>query len=77
MINKAKKPYFQDFKWVLKPKQANKLQNKTIIKFFKKIGFNLINKNFYIFVFRKKKPLIIDKVYITNFMLVTNGDKIM
>lgn len=42
-----------------KLKQAKKLWNKTIIKFFQKIGFIPINADNYIFIIKKKRELII------------------
>lgn len=57
-------------------KQARRLWNKTIIKFFKKIGFNLTNADSCILVFRKKQ-LIIVGVYVDDLMLVANQNKAM
>lgn len=58
-------------------KQAGRLWNKTIVKFFKKIGFNPTNGDLCILVFRKKKQLIIVEVYVDDLILAANQNKAM
>lgn len=47
-------------------KQAGKLGNKTIIKFFWKIGFTLTNADPYILVYRQSNILIVVRIYVDN-----------
>lgn len=53
-------------------KQAGRLWNKTIIKFFKKIGFDATNGDPYILIFRKEEQLIIVGVYVDDRILASN-----
>ncbi len=53
-------------------KQAGRLWNKTIIKFFKKIGFDATNGDPCILIFRKEEQLIMVGVYVDDLMLASN-----
>lgn len=74
---RQKKLVYKILKSLYQLKLAKKLQIKTIIKFFKNIDFNLINGDSYIFVFGKTKQLIIIEVYIDNFILAINQNKVI
>lgn len=50
-------------------KQAESLWNKTVIKFFWKLGFNTTNKDFCILILVYKKDIIIIKVYVKDLLL--------
>lgn len=56
-------------------KQAGKLWNKTIIKFFQKIGFTFTNADACIFTIKWQRELIIIGMYVDNLILVSKNLK--
>ena len=60
---------YKNLKSLYNIKQAEKLWNKTIIKFFQKIGFVLTNANLCILVYKQDDIFILVRVYIDDFLL--------
>ena len=58
-------------------KQAKKLWNKKIVKFFLDIGFIAINKNLYILIYRDfiNDIIIMISIYINNIIIALNYNK--
>lgn len=58
-------------------KQAKRLWNKTIIKFFQKIGFISTNTDTFIFIIKRKEEFVIVRVYIADFAFKSKSLKIL
>ena len=54
-------------------KQAGRLWNKTVIKFFRKISFIIKNKDPYILILVRRGDLIVVKVYVNDILLASRS----
>ena len=72
-----KRPVYKIFKSLYKLKQVRRLWNKTITKFFQKIGFTTTNADVCILTIKWKRELIIIDIYINNLVLKSRSFKVL
>lgn len=58
-------------------KQSSKLQNQKVIAFFKSLGNKAFNANSCIFVKQIDKNIILDDIYINNFLFAANQQDLL